>query len=250
LNFSISSNRDFENTSQRNLNFFDDYPEFFVQGRTRAFPNRLNHRFQALIETNKDLINGKKILDVGSHDGRWSFAAIKNGATYVLGIELFPKLVKVANKIMERYNIPKEKYQFVVADVRDEIKKVTGKFDTVFCFGFFYHHMYHMDLLEEIKRLDPKHIIFDTGISLSNLPVIRLKTEKIGHSRLKAKIYPHTNEEIIVGWPSKSALELMLKQIGYDHKYYDWHNKGINNWKHLKDYQTSKHVTLVAERIS
>jgi len=104
LNFSISSNRDFENTSQRNLNFFDDYPEFFVKGRTRAFPNRLNHRFQALIETNKDLINGKKILDIGSHDGRWSFAAIKNGATYVLGIELFPKLVKVANKIIVMCN--------------------------------------------------------------------------------------------------------------------------------------------------
>ena len=250
MNFGNFNQNKIENPKSHQ-NFFDDYPEFFRgEGRNNPFPNRLNNRYIALIEANKNLIYGKKIFDIASHDGRWSFAALKTGASQVLGIELFPKMVRFANETMEKNKITKERYQFVVGDIHHEIKKINQEFDTVFCFGFLYHTMYHMELFEEIKRLNPKHIIIDTHITLSDLPSIQIKTEKIGPSRIKAKIYPNANEEIIVGWLSKSALELMLRQIGYDCKYYDWHNKGIKNWKHMKDYQSGERIALVAKRFS
>ena len=55
------------------MNFFDQYPEFYREEGVNSFPNRLNRRFEVLIENNKELIIGKKILDIASTDGRWTF---------------------------------------------------------------------------------------------------------------------------------------------------------------------------------
>jgi len=37
--------------------FFDDYQDFFKTSKTASTPNRLNHRFKALIESNQDIID-------------------------------------------------------------------------------------------------------------------------------------------------------------------------------------------------
>ena len=66
--------------SSKNVNFFDDYSAFYKTGQTGIRPKMLNARFHALIENNKEIIKNSTILDLASHDGRWSFAAIKNGA--------------------------------------------------------------------------------------------------------------------------------------------------------------------------
>ena len=83
------------------MGFFDDYPEFFKTSSTGSFPNRLNNRYTALIEFNKAIINNSSILDLGSHNGTWGFAAIKNNAVRVLGIEGREQLVKNAYRNME-----------------------------------------------------------------------------------------------------------------------------------------------------
>ena len=220
------------------MNFFDQYPEYYREKGVNSFPNRLNRRYEALIENNKELIIGKKILDIASTDGRWTFAAIKNGADHVIGIELSPQGVKIALEIMEKYNITKEKYQFIIGDIHQEIKKIeTNSVDTVFFFGFFYHTMYHMDLLKEIKRLNPNYIIFDSHISQSDSPVIDV-----------FKNVTKKGEKILEGYPSKSALEIMLEYFGYSFEYYDWKKKNIDDWDHLGDYKNEKRITLIAKR--
>jgi len=93
--------------------FFSDYPLYHkVQSL-----NRLNTRYQALIENNKELIKNSIILDLASYDGRWSFAALKSGAKKIVGIEGRKELVKKSNKNMEHYGIPKEKYEFYHGDI-------------------------------------------------------------------------------------------------------------------------------------
>lgn len=49
--------------------------------------NRLNERYNAIIDANKTIIKNSRILDLASHDGRWSFATLKSGSEYTLGIE-------------------------------------------------------------------------------------------------------------------------------------------------------------------
>jgi len=60
--------------------FFDTYPQFYRTSNTAARPDRLNDRYRAIIDFNRGIIQGSTILDIASHDGRWSFAAIKSGA--------------------------------------------------------------------------------------------------------------------------------------------------------------------------
>ena len=95
----------FSNEKDPPKGFFDDYPIFFQTSKTVEHPNHLNGRFKAIIESNSDIIKNSSILDIASHDGRWSFAALKNGAKNVLGIEAREYLVKNSYQNMITYKI-------------------------------------------------------------------------------------------------------------------------------------------------
>ncbi len=109
------------------IHFFDHFPEFYKTSKTGPFPNRLNNRYLALIENNKEIIKNSSILDIASHDGRWSFAALKNDASKVIGVEPRENLVKNSCRNMEFYGIPKEKYHFIKGDIFQEIQKIKPK---------------------------------------------------------------------------------------------------------------------------
>lgn len=224
--------------------FFDEYSAFYTTSKTASHPNRLNHRYQALIENNSHAIYNKSILDLGSHDGRWSFAALKNNAKYVLGIEGRIFHIKNAEKNMKQYGAPEEKYSFIIGDVHEEIMKISvGKIDTVFCFGFFYHTLEHMFLLSQIKRIRPKYLILDTSISNHSLPLIELRKEdtEIEGAGLGNK------KKILIGWPSKLAVEWMLDFFGFNYSYYNWQDSGITNWEYIEDYKRGERISLIAE---
>ena len=75
--------------------FFDDYPLFYETSKTASSKARLNVRHQAIIEANRDILKDARVLDLASHDGRWSFAALKAGAAHVTGVEARPRMSRV-----------------------------------------------------------------------------------------------------------------------------------------------------------
>jgi 16S rRNA G966 N2-methylase RsmD len=232
------------------MNFFDEYSQFYHTSKTKPFPNRLNKRYEALIESNINLIKNKSILDIASHDGRWSFAALKNDAKYVLGIEGRKELVENSIKNMKMYKISDTKYDFVVGDIHEEIKKLKqNTFETVFCFGFFYHTLDHNLLLREIKRLNPKNLILDTVISNLDLPIIELIEEDSDVEMYAIKNSENKNKNVLVGHPSKKAIEHMLENLGFEYHYYDWHDGHIQNWNDLESYESKRRITLVAKNL-
>ena len=107
----------------RSHGFFDSYPRFYSTSSTAAAPDRLNQRHRALIETNAGIISGRRVLDIASHDGRWSLAAHKAGAEYVLGIEARQHLVDSARDNMREYGVPAGKVEFVRGDVMVELQQ-------------------------------------------------------------------------------------------------------------------------------
>ena len=56
--------------------FFDQYPRFYETSETFAYPSRLNLRHEAIFAENTDIFEGRRVLDIASHGGRWSFAAL------------------------------------------------------------------------------------------------------------------------------------------------------------------------------
>ena len=143
--------------------FFDIYKRFYETSTTGVKPERLDYRYQAIIERNKELIDGARILDLASHDGRWSFAALRNGAAYVKGIEGNPKLVEAAFENMKHFDVPREQYDFVQGDLHEAVREVEPEsFDGIFCLGFLAHTPHHMFLLEQFERIRPLFMVLDT----------------------------------------------------------------------------------------
>ena len=104
------------------MGFFDSYSQFFETSDTLPFPNRLNHRYNALIGRHKNVIEGAAILDLASHDGRWSFAALKTGARKIVGLEGQPVLVAEAEKTFEAYGVDRSQYELVYGDLFETVK--------------------------------------------------------------------------------------------------------------------------------
>jgi len=239
----------FSDKADKGGGFFDAYPRFY-ETSTIGPRNRLNKRYRALIEPNREILRGKSVLDIASHDGRWSFAAHEAGARYVLGIEAREHLIKNAQDNMRAYHVPEDQVEFMRGDVFDKLDQLEpGRFDTVFCLGFFYHTMHHMLLLNKIARLRPAHIVLDTSIDADPDCILTLRSEPISMEGSGAVADAGDPERILVGWPSRSALELMLASAGFPSvKYYDWRRSGIRQWEELKDYYQGDRISLVAAR--
>lgn len=229
--------------------FFDDYPLFYATSKTDASPNRLNQRHRACIEWNSGAIAGKRILDLASHDGRWSFAAMKAGAKSVYGIEGRDYLVHNSIDTFNHYAVPKDSFRFVAGDVFEEIAKVEpGTIDTVFCFGFFYHQGHHTHLLDEIARLKPQFVVLDTALHLDPYPIVFFfKEPPVGEANAAPVGLTANKAFQVSGAPSRSALDMMLEHFGWKFEYYDWQNAGIKNWDNIADYHEGWRVTVRAD---
>src|SRR5262245_5555061 len=124
--------------------FFDEYPRFYSTSNTYPVPNRLNRRHRALIASNAAILRDASVLDIASHDGRWSFAAVKAGARRVIGIEARDHHLANARMAMKEYGIPEERYQFLKGDVHELLLTIPPEsIDVVQCFGFFHETMRH-----------------------------------------------------------------------------------------------------------
>ena len=213
--------------------FFERFPRFLETSQTGQRIERFNGRYAALIDANRQLFEGTTVLDLASHDGRWSFAALQSGAARVVGIEYKRGLVLKSRENMEFYGVPRENYDFVLGDMFERIDDVEHC-DVIFCFGVFYHITDHVRLLSKIARHGPRTLIMDTNISLVDAPVIELTHESIGGTKL-------------VGLPSRSGLETMFASFGWRSDYFDWKQSGLCGPHHLSDYWSGRRVTAVVD---
>ena len=214
--------------------FFTDYPLFYSNSRVGTKPPRLAKRHTVLIEQQSDLIAGKRILDIASHDGRWSFAALKAGASHVTGIELCPELVSTAESTFKQYGIPKTDYRFMTGDFFDVAPKLEGHFDTVFLFGFLYHTLKHAEVFYSISQLKPDTIIIDTRVSLVPGPYIEIKANYLQFAP--------------VGYPTVDAVSMILFYSGYSSEIVDWQPYLGDNCDGVPDYASGTRVTIIGRR--
>jgi len=190
--------------------FFSDLPRFLDPDEIRqihplaSISERLNQRYELIINRHRDLIKDARLIDFGSYDGRWTYAAIDAGAKRVTAIEISPEFVARAEENMQALDVPPEKYDFIRGDILEELRKMTpGSFDGVLCLGVFYHITYHVELLKELKRIGVKWIIMDTQIHGGEQPVVYFK------------INPNYG---LQGTPTKSVVEMMLQSTGFKYK--------------------------------
>ena len=203
--------------------FFDDHPRFLDTSTTASQPTRLNLRHEALITANADLLRGARVLDLASHDGRWTMAALEAGAAHVTGVEARPDLVAHARKTLHSYGAAPENYDFITGDVFEVLAKPDLEVDVVQCFGFLYHTLRYPDLLSGLAKIAAPWLLLDTKVFPSKHRVIRVGVDDISNEGQAAEDAHTAGTKTLVGSPSQGALRMMLRTYGYDRETeFDW----------------------------
>ena len=229
--------------------FFDDYDRFRTTSTTATSATRLNLRHQAMIEANRDILQGARVLDLASHDGRWSFAALQAGASHVTGVEARPRLVRNSRATFGDYGIPRRSYRFLRGDMFEVLRKQTFDVDVVMCLGFMYHTVRYPELLRGIRDANPKHLIIDTKVTLDDRPVIELRPNATVAQSNAARDEVSHGDTALAGWPSVPALELMLGIYDFEvEDRFDWpsliRTQPDGTVRAVRDYHTGNRVTL------
>lgn len=246
---------------------------FCQTGTIRAEANRLNWRCEMLLARNVEAIKNKRILDLASHDGRFSYACLKLGAKHVIGIENTGHLVDSAKKNLEVLGYCSENFAFFKGDIYEFLPTFNpGDFNTILCFGFFYHTMRQVELLSMIKRLCPQWFILDTDIHRESYitklhllmrTIIRFRPKHLILRNLKELVASLQEYKLVftgddrksntidrcdwVAVPTKSAVELLLALHDFNFFQINWHEANISNWKHLEDYKMGSRVSYIAQ---
>lgn len=241
----------------RRRGFFDRYPAFTTTSTTAASVRRLNWRYRMLIKRQGHLLKGARVLDIASHDGRWSFAALRTGAAHVTGIEFREDLVRNARHTLRSYGSNPNKYRFIVGDVFKVLAEPRAyrirNIDVVLCLGFLYHTTRYSELLLGIRRLQPKKVILDTAVMNVPTRTIHLFAENTAEEKNAAQTHGEHGAVMVTGRPSESALEFMLNAYGFKVvEKIDWPS-AINGHRAIRHrverYADGRRVTWIVEPV-
>jgi hypothetical protein len=233
----------------RSSQFFDGYPRFYESSKTTPFRDRLNLRYEAIFAENRAIFEGARVLDIASHDGRWSLAALETGAKSVVGIEGKADLVEHANANLAAYIEDDSRYSFYAGDVLDVLAKEKIDVDVVMCLGFLYHTLRYNELMWRIRQLNPRKVIIDTQVHpRAKGPFVRLVLDKAGMQRDAIADDFSYGDHVLVGHPSVPAVRMMARGYGYEvESFSDWGSLLRDNpdATDVGDYGELSRVTLV-----
>lgn len=197
--------------------FFDDHPEFLQTSHTAATKGRLNLRHLGIIKENETILRGRTVVDIASHDGRWSYAALEAGATRVIGIEGRPRLVENAKRTLAAKGVPESRYRMIAGDVHSRILGPDVVGDVVMCLGFLYHTARYVELMAGIRSTGAEYVIIDTRVLPNEeRPIVELRTERTAGQALAIRDRFALDDRVISAVPSEAAVVLMLEAAGYD----------------------------------
>jgi len=234
--------------------FFDRFPQFAKTSGTASRLERLNIRHEGMFESNQSIFADARVLDLASHDGRWSMAALDAGASHVTGVEGRAELVSEAESTFSMYGVDVSRYRFMNDDMFDVLHGPVDHgldVDVVMCLGFLYHTLRYQDLLAGVRALRPKYFLIDTAVIKHDKAMVLLHSED---SSKESAGLDHTFQvegRLITGRPSVSALELMLDVHGFSvAKRFDWAAFLAENHpteKTVGSYRDGKRVTWLCE---
>jgi hypothetical protein len=225
------------------MSFFDRHGRFFETSTVGTQGRRLQNRYKAVIDSNREIFAGSNVLDLGSHDGRWSLAALDAGASGVVGVEARSELVERANATFEHYRA--SEYLFIVQDVFDALAKVpAGAFDVILCLGFLYHTPRHYELFELLWATRPKYVVLDTTIDDDAEAFTRFARECTdGPGRGTQSALGRI--DAIIGVPSRGMIEGFSEYFGFGLEEIDWQALGIDDWTGCEDYRDGSRRTYL-----
>ena len=222
------------------LHFFDRYDRF----ASAADATRARHRYDAIVSRNHELFHDARVLNFQSGDGRWCMAALDAEAAHVLGVDPSRTAVEAAGSTFIEYGIPADSYQFINSDINAALRTLNpGAFDLIVCQSSFelsdprviFGHLY---------RLQPKHVILDTGVCSGEGPIVRFNFKLRDASAPKGT----RRHGAILATPNHELIVFLCEYFRFDWRLIDWQTMGITEWTGIHDYERGRRRTYVLDR--
>lgn len=166
---------------------------------------RFAHFMPYLLAASGGSLKGKRILDIGCNSGFWSIQCALLGAE-VVGFDARSELIDQADLVKEI--VGADNANFRTLDFWDmNPETLGGKFDIVLNLGILYHLPNPLTALSATVAMSRRHVLLDTGILRSGIPLVRYKWEEPDDIRMAA-------EAGIIANPSPAAIDLFLLHCG------------------------------------
>jgi hypothetical protein len=220
---------------------------FYETSRTTPDWWRLNLRHEAIFTANQDLFAGARVLDIASHDGRWSLAALEAGAASVVGIEARADLVDHASASLSGLGIDDSRYRFVAGDVFEVMADERIEVDLVLCLGFLYHTLRYPELYARMRQTGARHLIVDTEIAEGRRANVRIAKEQVLRQGNAVADEFSYGDHTLIGRPSVAAMRILGRANGYElERLSDWPGLLRDNPEatHVSDYRSGGRTTV------
>ena len=218
------------------------------RGRRWAIPYHyecLNGRVDTLLARHEDAIRDCRVLDLASHMGTFSYAALQMGARHVHGVDTEGALLAKGEDLFRRMQVPQDTYVFEERDVFEFLEDCEpDRFDTVFCFGLLYYVMEPLRLLKLMAKVAKKCILLDTftaryaalqgkdalqyypNISdeMLDLPILLTSlTQSEKKDYRLPETFPYKGKQLsLTTFPSRALLEIWFQILALDFRFLEW----------------------------
>lgn len=215
--------------------FLISHPDYLDNPRTVS---RMNHRYRFLIRPYRAELKQAKVLDLGAHDGRWSYALAAEGAT-VHGVEGRQNLI---DKFSLFPDCPfKRKVTLEQGDFFKVLERLIYQgetYDIIVAFGIYYHITDHYRLLAMMHQLEPKLIIIDGMFTMAKGASVTFGIEDTSKD-LNSIERVQGQRKTMVGTPSRRWMDNAAGTLGYQTKWADWTSIPPNDRLGIRDYYTA-----------
>lgn len=178
-------------------------------------------KIKQVVYDNKDIIIGRRVVDLATRDGCIGFACLKLGADSVLLTDARKEHILACDYAASLLGYSEQQVKAVQSDLNDydQTTALCKGADTVILSGLLYHVHNHYDILQSICQGNPNDIIFETRESRnaqtecfdSQEPIILYNLEPSA----KFTNGVGNTEVLLVGSPNLAWFKLAMNQLGY-----------------------------------
>ena len=200
--------------------FFDKFIQFVDcdNRKTRGFhpitSESLSKKHECIAP--KWLVEGARVLDLGSCIGATGHWCLSHGATKYVGVEVQSDYVNISNQLLgELWS--SDKFEIVKQDIEIYLTTLTEQFDVVFACGIIYGFLDYYGILKKITAASSRCVVIDTSYPVNMGNETSCTIEIVTNQHLNKS----TDNDSFSGAGSRAtpvALNLLMNNLGFENK--------------------------------
>ena len=184
------------------------------------YPEQDKIRFNSILQPNLDVLEQKRVVDIGCFLGYIGSMCLKNGSSFCRFIEGRQQWLDIAEEIVVAQGYTNVDFYQQDINNSEQLYTLTQDFDTALLASVLYHVPDPYKILSSLTHV-PNIIIEskETALTINtDRPIIDYKLETLQEGGLGAY---GTQKTVVVGKPSRAWYKMIMENFGYQLTYED-----------------------------